>query len=145
MDFIKEWTYTICITLIISIFFSILTPKGNMGKFYKMILSVFIFLSFILPLADTDIDISFPSIDIVEQQDSQKQAYEGTINANVNRTLTEGGYDGCRVESDIIVKDNEIKIQALKVYTPDGYDKEQIHHYIFDKLGIVAEVYKIGE
>ncbi len=56
MDYIKSWTFCICITLIVSVVFSILSPKGTMGKFYKVIISVFIFISFLYPLTDFDFD-----------------------------------------------------------------------------------------
>lgn len=145
MEFIKEWTYTICITLIISVVFSMLTPKGNMGKFFKVILATFIFLSFIYPLKSSEIDLSFPEFNIEDFDTSQKETYENTVNAQVYRTLEKGGYNSCLVESDIDLKGDEIYINSLIVSVPSSYDKDEIKSYLFDSLGMNAEVYYLGE
>ncbi len=72
MDFIKQWTLTISATLIISIVFSLLTPKGNMGRFFKVVLAMFIFVSFIYPIKNADFDFSLPAFDETEFEDSQR-------------------------------------------------------------------------
>ncbi len=145
MEFLKEWTYTICITLVISVVFSILTPKGNMGKFFKIILAAFIFLSFIYPLKSSEIDLSFPEFNISEIEDSQSDAYKNTIDTQVNQTLEKGGYSSCVIKSDIDFKDNEIYIKSITVSIPSDYNKEEVKSYLFDSLGILAEVYYVGE
>lgn len=145
MDFIKEWTFTICITLVISVIFSLLTPKGNMGKFFKVILATFIFLSFIYPLKSTEIDLSFPEFNLDIIDESQREVYENTIVTQVNQTLEKGGYSSCIVKSDISLKNEEIYIDSITISAPGSYDKDEIKSYIFDSLGINAEVYYLGE
>ena len=145
MEFIKEWTYTVCITLVISVIFSLLTPKGNMGRFFKIILAIFIFLSFIYPLKSSEIDISFPEFNIEDAESSQTETYENTVAAQVMQTLEEGGYKSCTVDCDIDLKDNEIYINRVAVSIPGGYDVNEIKSYLFDSLGINAEVYYLGE
>ena len=145
MDFLKEWTYTICITLVISVLFSILTPKGNMGRFFKIILAAFIFLSFIYPLKSSEIDLSFPEFNISDIADSQSAAYKNTIDTQINQTLEEGGYTSCVIKSDIYFRNDEINIKSVTVSIPNGFDKDEVRSYLFDSLGILAEVYYIGE
>lgn len=145
MEFIKEWTYTVCITLVISVIFSLLTPKGNMGRFFKIILAIFIFLSFIYPLKSSEIDISFPEFNIEDAESSQTETYENTVAAQVVQTLEEGGYKSCTVDCDIDFKDNEIYINRVAVSIPGSYDVNEIKSYLFDSLGINAEVYYLGE
>lgn len=145
MEFIKEWTYTVCITLVISVIFSLLTPKGNMGRFFKIILAIFIFLSFIYPLKSSEIDISFPEFNIEDAESSQTETYENTVAAQVMQTLEEGGYKSCTVDCDIDFKDNEIYINRVAVSIPGSYDVNEIKSYLFDSLGINAEVYYLGE
>lgn len=87
MDFLKEWTYTICITLIISVIFSILTPKGNMGRFFKIILATFIFLSFIYPFKSAQIDFTLPEFNISDAQSEQSQTYEKQFQPRWSRNL----------------------------------------------------------
>lgn len=145
MEFLKEWTYTICITLIISVVFSLLTPKGNMGRFFKIILATFIFLSFIYPFKSAEIDLSFPEFSIEDAASSQKDAYKNAVDTQIGRALENGGYSSCSVKSEIDIKDNEIYIKSLIVSVPGSYDKNEIKSYLFDSLGINAEVYYLGE
>lgn len=145
MDFIKEWTYTICITLVISVVFSLLTPKGNMGRFFKIILAAFIFLSFIYPLKSSEIDLTFPEFSMEGMDTVQRETYENGIVTQVNQTLKAGGYDSCVVKSNIKMKDNEIHITKLTVSIPSSYDKAEVKNYLFDSLGVQAEVYYLGE
>ena len=87
MDFIKQWTLTISATLIISIVFSLLTPKGNMGRFFKVVLAMFIFVSFIYPIKNADFDFSLPAFDETEFEDSQQSSYENIIESYTNRIV----------------------------------------------------------
>ena len=41
MKYLNDWTYTVCITLIFSIIFSLLLPKNSNGKVGKIIITVF--------------------------------------------------------------------------------------------------------
>lgn len=145
MEFLKEWTYTICITLVISVVFSILTPKGNMGRFFKIILATFIFLSFIYPLKSSEIDLSFPDFNISDIEGSQSKAYKNTIDTQVSQSLEEGGYTSCVIKSSINFRNDEIYINSITVSIPSSYDKDEVKSYLFDSLGILAEVYYIGE
>lgn len=145
MEFLKEWTLTICITLVISVIFSVLTHKGNMGKFFKIILATFIFLSFIYPFKSDEIDFSFPEFSAEELAQEQKDTYEKTVTAQTLQALESQGYKSCSVKSRISLKDNEILIKSLTITAPDSYNKDEIKKYIFDTLGINAEVYYLGE
>ncbi|MDE5984112.1 MAG: hypothetical protein K2H13_02515 [Eubacterium sp.] len=145
MDFIKEWTFTICITLIISVVFSLLTPKGNMGRFFKIILATFIFLSFIYPLKSDEIDITFPEFNISEIEVAEREAYESAVETQIEKILADGGYVSCSVKNNISLKENEIYINSIKISIPSSYDKQEVKNYLFDSAGIIAEVYYVGE
>lgn len=145
MDFIKEWTFTICITLIISVVFSLLTPKGNMGRFFKIILATFIFLSFIYPLKSEQIDITFPEFDTSEIEAAERETYESAVAAQIEAILEEGGYTSCSVKNNISLKENELYINSIKISIPSSYDKQEVKNYLFDSTGIIAEVYYVGE
>jgi hypothetical protein len=145
MDFINEWTLTVCVTLIISVIFSMLAPKGNMGNFYKVILSTLIFLSFIYPLKSAQIDLSFPEFSIDDYEIEQSDTYESMINTEVEQTLDVGGYKSCVVNSDVELVDNEISINNVSVSILSEYNDDEVKNYLFDNLGINAEVYYLGE
>lgn len=145
MEFIKEWTYTICITLVVSVIFSLLTPKGNMGRFFKIILAAFIFLSFIYPLKNSQIDIEFPQFETGEFENAQSEAYKNTVTAQIADTLEKGGYNSCTVKCDISMKENEICINSVQISIPNLYSIEEIKNYLSESMGIIAEVYYVGE
>lgn len=61
--FLKNWIFSVCLTLILAVIFSVMTPKGSLGKFYKMIISMFIFVSFLYPVSNakaSDFKIDLP-------------------------------------------------------------------------------------
>lgn len=145
MDFLKEWTFNVCITLIISVVFSILSPKGSMGKFFKITLAIFIFLSFVYPLKSADIDFVFPEFNIEEFEDEQENTYSNLICSNIEKSLENGGYPSCRANVSIEYSDEEISIKKVLVQIPDVYSDIEIKNFIYDELGIVAEVHYLGE
>ncbi len=145
MDFVKQWSLTICITLIISVIFSILSPKGNMGKFFKIILATFIFISFIYPLKGSSFNFDFPMISEFEFEVQQQESYEQLVEGQISQTLEAGGYSSCIIECEVEYSNDEIIIEELTVSVPKSYSADAVKAYIMDNLGMVAEVYYIGE
>lgn len=146
MDFVKNWTFCICITLIISVIFSVMTPKGSMGRFYKIIISMFIFISFLFPL--TEFDLSDFSIDFdfdSEYSDLMENSAQTQLEGMVKRTLNENGVDGCVVSAQVSQENDEITVNEIKVSVTDDYSVEQVKDLLFEKLGVVAEVKRIGD
>lgn len=145
MEFIKQWTLTISATLIISIIFSLLTPKGNMGRFFKVVLAMFIFVSFIYPIKNADLDFEMPSFDETEFIDSQESSYENIVKANIEKILEEGSFFNSKVSVSISVKNDEIEVNHLEIGILDEFDKIMVRDYIAEKTGFNAEVYYLGE
>lgn len=148
MDFVKQWTVTVCVTVLISVIFSLLTPKGTMKNFYKIIISIFIFLSFIYPLANAggfDFDKFAGDFTVSTNSVDDSSVYEKMVENNVKKTLSENGIDGANIKCVISSKNNEISVKSVTVYVPDEYDKNTASQIIFDNLGIKATVVNIGE
>lgn len=159
MDFLKEWTYTVCVTLVASVVFSLLLPKGNTGKFAKIIITVFIIFSFVAPFASGGISAElkdFGEFDFSRQNDEIKNnSYAQIIKQNILAALDDGGYENCAVSVEVSANgDNsdgennsygEIEIVSVKVAAQDIYDTEEVKNYLLEKLGISAEVYNIGQ
>lgn len=145
MDFIKQWTLTVSTTLIISILFSILSPKGNMGRFFKVILAMFIFVSFIYPIKNADIQFELPAFDEIEYQDTQGDVYEKIICQNIESTLNDGGYLSSKVSADVKYAGEEIEVKSLEVGIMDEFNKDEVKRYLLDSTGFNAEVYYLGE
>lgn len=147
MEFIKEWTFSLCVTLIASVIITLLIPSGSVGKYGKMIVSLFIFLSLLLPLkGGGDISFDFDGIDMEALAEDQNDTYSSLIAAQTKKLLNENGYSGINIEcTSYLNQDNEIEITDFSVYIPDDYSIDEIKDFIYSNLGIAAEVYYIGE
>lgn len=146
MDFIKNWIFSVCLTLILAVIFSVMTPKGSLGKFYKMIISMFIFVSFLYPVSNakaSDFKIDLPMFDssYVKQVET---AGKNSTEALIIGKLKEIGVNAS-VSLEINFKNNEIEIEKLIVYVPSGTSEEKVSEYLMSELGMVAEVKYIGE
>lgn len=146
MDFIKNWTFCICITLIISIIFIVLTPKGSMGKFYKIIISIFIFISFLYPLTEFDFNHYNKKFNFKnEYSDVVENSVDIEIKNSIKNILKEKNIKVCDVVVNTSSKDNEVTINKVLVLVTDEYSKEQIKDVLLDNLGLVVEVKYVGE
>lgn len=146
MDYIKSWTFCICITLIVSVIFSILSPKGTMGKFYKVIISVFIFISFLYPLTDFSfdefkIDFNFNS----EYENLVENSAKQEIEYSVGKVLTDNEIYNSSISAEVEQNGDEILINRILVSVTDNYNVEDVKTLLFENLGVVAEVKRIGE
>lgn len=147
MDFIKQWTFCVCTTLIVSLILTILSPKGGMKRFYKVIISVFIFISFLYPFngldfADLrDFDIKpFSSEELLNNK-----PYENMVKNRISQELNLNGITGSDIDAEVEIKDNEINIKSVQIAVSGEYDKENVKNIIFDSLGINARVIYNGE
>ncbi len=73
MKYLNDWTYTVCITLIFSIIFSLLLPKNSNGKVGKIIITVFIMLSLIAPFKANGFDLNFEGIKVINEQQTENK------------------------------------------------------------------------
>lgn len=147
LDYIKQWTFLVCITLIISVIFSIFTPKGRMAGFFKIIISLFIFISFVYPLKDFKAsDINLPEEFVsADYEDSEILSAQTMVELQIKNALKENGITGASVSVELKMNDEQIEISELTVAVPGEYDKSQVKNIIFDKLSLNAEVIYLGQ
>ena len=147
MKYLNDWTYTVCITLIFSIIFSLLLPKDSNGKVGKIIITVFIMISFIAPFKASGFDFNFDDINLISEQqaENKEESYSAIIKSNIEKTLSDGNYSNSKAKVKVKIKDDELYIKEADIYILNDYDKSEVQKYIFDKLGINAQVYYIGE
>lgn len=147
LDYIKQWTFLVCITLIISVMFSIFTPKGRMAGFFKIIISLFIFISFVYPLKDFKAsDINLPEEFVsADYEDSEILSAQTMVELQIKNALKENGITGASVSVELKMNDEQIEISELTVAVPGEYDKSQVKNIIFDKLSLNAEVIYLGQ
>lgn len=141
MDFIKSWTVSVCLTLIISAVFSLVSPRGTMGRFYKVIISVFIFVSLLYPFADFDFnelkaDFDFES----ELEDTGSDLAEMQVENIIKGVLLENGINGAQVSCTVIQIADEISVEDVSVLVPADYSASEVEKIIFDETGVAAQV-----
>ena len=141
MDFIKSWTVSVCLTLIISAVFSLVSPRGTMGRFYKVIISVFIFVSLLYPFADFDFnelkaDFDFES----ELEDTGSNLAEMQVENIIKGVLLENGINGAQVSCTVIQIADEISVEDVSVIVPADYSASEVEKIIFDEPGVAAQV-----
>ena len=147
MKYLNDWTYTVCITLIFSIIFSLLIPKDSNGKVGKIIITVFIMISFIAPFKASGFDFNFDGINSISEQqaENKEESYSAIIKSNIEKALSDGNYSNSKAKVKVKIKDDELYIKEADIYILNDYDKSEVQKYIFDKLGINVQVYYIGE
>ncbi len=119
-----------------------------MKNYYKIIISVFVFLSFIYPLANAGgFDFGNLPVDFAFSSEAMYDytVYENMVEDNVKNILKQNNIVGANVKCSINAKDNEISIKSVKIYLPDEYNKDEAAQIIFDNIGIKATVVNIGE
>lgn len=141
MDFIKSWTVSVCLTLIISAVFSVISPKGTMGRFYKVIISVFVFVSLLYPFADFDFD-EFKSDFSLESEfeTTQENLAEMQVENIIKNVLTENGIENAEVECTAVQSQEEISVESVTVFVPESYSADEVRKIILEQTGVAAEV-----
>lgn len=147
MDFLKQWTICVCITLIVAIILSLLTPNSSMGRFYKMLISIFIFLSFVYPFAE--FDFSSLNYDFETSYDELENSLNETtqimIKNSVLTVLKDNNIIGSTVDIDTYVADDLVCVNKILITVPDEYNKQTVENIVFENLSLNAEVVHIGE
>ena len=148
MNLIKEWTFCICSTVIVSVIFSLLAPKGSSGRFYKSVISLFIFISFLFPftqIGDKKLDFNLDNINI-EAENNTNSIVEGVVKNEIITLLENNSVYSAGVNcSSSVNADNEIVLNSVTVSVADEYDCDTVRQLIYDELSLIVRVIHIGE
>lgn len=148
MNLIKEWTFCICSTVIVSVIFSLLAPKGGSGRFYKSVISLFIFISFLFPFTQIDdkkLDFNLDNINI-ETENNTNSIAEGVAKNEIITLLENNSVYSAGVNcSSSVNSDNEIVLNSVTVSVADEYDCDTVRQLIYDELSLNVRVIHIGE
>ncbi len=141
MEFIKSWTISVCLTLVISAVFSLVSPRGSMGRFYKVVISVFIFVSLLYPFTDFDFsefkaDFDFES----ELEDTEVGLAEIQVENIIKGVLMDNGIEDAQVSCTVTQIGDEISVENVSVTVKTEYSASEVQEIIFDETGVAAEV-----
>lgn len=148
MNIIREWTLCVCSTVIAAVVFSLLTPKGNNGKFYKTVISLFIFVSFIFPFVQNSgkaLDFDFKPVQIETKNTTNSIANE-VVKREIISLLESNSVFGSSVTcSSEVNKNNEVTLNDITVAVTDEYNREEVRQLIYDELSLNVRVIYVGE
>ncbi len=142
MNFVKQWCVFVCTTVFICVVLSFLTPKGSMGRFYKMIISMFIFFSFLYPFTQSKFNFDFPEFTTVNTESISNGVIENQIKSCLADNNVTGSNVNCHSK---INSDNEVEIESITVSVSDEYNVDDVKNIIYDNLSLNVEVVHIGE
>lgn len=149
MDFLKEWTFCVCCSLIAAVTLSLLAPSGHMNRFYKLLIGLFVFVSFLYPFRDfKGVDWSLNAAPPIAQAETmQNHLYQQAAEEQVRAVLAENGITGAAVACDIQVDadSSEIRLNAVQIAVPDAYSCDEVYDLIWQQLGVKARVIHLGE
>lgn len=148
MDFVKQWTFGVCITVIVSVVLTFVSPNGNLGRFYKIIVSVMIFVSFLTPFKNFNFYDFEKTFDTISDYTNSKndELLEETVKQQVKTCLKNNGYDGCDVNCSIVLDENNLAtIDNIEVAACDEYDFDKIKRVIYQELKLNVRVIHIGQ
>ena len=100
METIKEWAFTVCITMVGAALFSMLVPKGSMKKTVQFTISLFFLVSIVSPLIQSPLTLDFESL--LGSYDNQ------SVQANVENTANE------QIKSLAAKKTEDVVLEKLK-------------------------------
>ena len=107
---------------------------------------MFIFLSFLYPLSDFNIaDFKLDFDFVSEYTDVVESTAETQIEATVGAVLDDNGIADSVITAEVEHKGGELIIKRVLISVTDNYSAEEVKNIVFENLGIVAEVKRIGE
>lgn len=145
MGFVKQWTLCVCVTLIISVIFSLLSPNGSLNRFYKIIISMFVFLSFLYPFSQFHFgDLKIDSNANYKMSVQTDTAYESMMEATIKEYLQQQNITAT-VDCKMSMENDVIDIQSIQIAVDDTCDTAEIESMIFEEFGLNTKVIHIGD
>lgn len=142
MEFLKQWTVSVCVTLVISVIFSLFTPKGKMKSFYKILISLFIFVSFLYPFTEFNSvkGSELSDFHITDDDKGSAGSYELMLENSIKNTLDDNSVSYKAVNCTARVENGEITVEKAEIVINKYEDAQAVKALIYEELGINAAV-----
>lgn len=160
MQFLKQWAISVCASGIIGTVFSMIAPKGSMDKILKLMISVFILTSMIVPFM-TGENIEFEdffdtsSKQAVSEDDLWQKSNELTLQTtqrsveqSIRDFLVTKNCTECEVVVSLSVDENNyVSIESAELYLTES-DQNRSAELITltqQEFDITVKVFSIGD
>ena len=136
INFLHKWIEQIAIAVILVSIFEMLLPNGNIKKYIKMILGLFVVFSIISPFVDSKALYNLNTNDIIgeynlTQQDSVNDKIEDSyikeLENDITKTVEEQGYNvkSCKIDARIYSGDKDAGIKSINIILLSKNKKEE--------------------
>ena len=150
INFLKNWIEGIALSVILVSIFEMILPDGNLKKYIKIVLGIYIVFSIISPFVDSNAIYSFNVVDEIEEysnlNDYSVQAknniedmYIDTLESKIKLTIEKYGYNvrSCLVRGTFEGNEEDIGIKKIIIVVSSknsNYYKEK------DEIGKIEKV-----
>lgn len=136
INFLHKWIEQIAIAVILVSIFEMLLPNGNIKKYIKMILGLFVVFSIISPFVDSKALYNLNTNDIIGEynltqqesvNDKIEDSYIKELENDITRTVEEQGYNvkSCKIDARIYSGDKDAGIKSINIILLSKNKKEE--------------------
>ena len=155
IKFLSNWIEQIAIAVIIASIFEMILPKGNISKYIKMILGVYIVFNIIAPFVDSKAiynlenfnldaytkDWNLTSNSNINQESMDirlRHLYIEQIETNIKNKVNELGYEAekCQVDANLESNSSSAGIKRINLILKDKEDENNIEKIYVNEISI---------
>lgn len=136
INFLHKWIEQIAIAVILASIFEMLLPNGNIKKYIKMILGLFVVFSIISPFVDSKALYNLNTNDIIGEynltqqesvNDKIEDSYIKELENDITKTVEEQGYNvkSCKIDARIYSGDKDAGIKSINIILLSKNKKEE--------------------
>ena len=136
INFLHKWIEQIAIAVILVSIFEMLLPNGNIKKYIKMILGLFVVFSIISPFVDSKALYNLNTNDIIGEynltqqesvNDKIEDSYIKELENDITRMVEEQGYNvkSCKIDARIYSGDKDAGIKSINIILLSKNKKEE--------------------
>lgn len=143
IKFLSSWIEEIAVAVIIASIFEMLLPKGNLKKYIKVVLGIYIVFNIISPFVDSEALYSFNISDTIEEyvdnvtnsetisnssvnsNESIEEMYMETLKKQIISDVEEQGYnvESCDIDANFDTSENDIGIKKINIVLSKMYNE----------------------
>lgn len=161
INFLSNWIEQIAVAVIIASIFEMILPKGNLSKYIKMVLGIYIVFNIISPFVNKSSLYSFGEFDLdkyvnntssnsnINQESMDlrlKNLYIEQIEENIKSKVNELGYtaERCKVDANLDSNSSNAGIKRIDLILSEKQNENEIEKVQIDEV-VISKVLKFKE
>ena len=139
LDFLKGWIEGIVVAVIVVSIFEMIIPNGNIKKYIKVVLGIYIVFCIISPFVNKNELYKFNISDALDDfnlpkssntsEDNIEKMYIETLEKEIANTVEEEGYtiSSCRVDAEFDTNSKDFGIKNIEIILSSKNDKKSVN------------------